>query len=221
MGILFRHLGLWLDDEPRDGPAQMACDEALLEHCEEPVLRRFRWAAPWASAGYFTPWTDARAVRSDLPLCRRWTGGGIVIHEGDFTFSLAAPRTEKWSTLRPSESYAALHAALAAALAAAGMPAELSSPATRAARECFASPVQHDIVSGARKIAGGAQRRTKRGLLHQGSVQATGLPDDFAILLAQHLAGRTGTWAPPEDLAGRIRVLTETKYAQPAFLQRC
>src|SRR2546423_1117404 len=38
---------------------------------------------------------------------------------------------------------------------------------------CFANPVRADVLLDGRKIAGAAQRRTTRGLLHQGSIQNT------------------------------------------------
>jgi lipoate-protein ligase A len=39
------------------------------------------------------------------------------------------------------------------------------------AAECFAGPELHDLTWQGRKIAGAAQRRNRRGLLIQGSVQ--------------------------------------------------
>ena len=37
--------------------------------------------------------------------------------------------------------------------------------------QCFANPVNHDVVGpDGLKVAGAGQRRTRRGLLHQGSV---------------------------------------------------
>ena len=79
---IFRRLGFWDDPVARDGPGQMACDEALVRRAGAPVLRIFRWSASWVSAGYFIAMEEAKAVRPDLPVCRRWTGGGIVVHEG-------------------------------------------------------------------------------------------------------------------------------------------
>ena len=97
MACVFNRLSVWMDPVHRNGPAQMACDEALLADAEEAVLRVFRWSEPWVSAGYFVPWSEAQATRPDLPVCRRWTGGGVVVHEQDFTFALVAPRSETWA----------------------------------------------------------------------------------------------------------------------------
>lgn len=217
---LFASLALWIDPEPRDGPEQMACDEALLNLTNRPVLRIFRWARPWVSAGYFVPFAEAQAARPDLPVCRRWTGGGVVVHDGDFTFSLAVPRGEPWAAMRPADSYRALHEALAAALAQAGCRASLSDGQAAASRECFAGPVRHDIVAGGRKIAGGAQRRTRRGLLHQGSIQGAALVAGDAPLVACALAGGHVPWMPPELLEQEATRLAREKYGCADFVRR-
>ncbi len=219
-GKIFASLALWIDAVARDGPEQMACDEALLGCADKPVLRIFRWARPWVSAGYFVPLADAQAARPDLPVCRRWTGGGIVVHEGDFTFSLACPRIEPWAAMRPEESYHVLHEGLAGALRGAGIEATLVAGRHAGQRECFAGPVEHDVVAGNRKIAGGAQRRTKRGLLHQGSLQAMNVARGFGSLLAGCLAAEVSEWAPPSPLEDETTRLTRKKYACDEFLRR-
>lgn len=216
---IFPSLGLWADPVPRDGPEQMACDEILLKSAALPVLRIFRWSRPWISTGYFVSMDEARALRPDLPVCRRWTGGGIVVHEGDFTFSLSVPKTEQLASLRPSESYRRIHAALVEALKEAGCPAELAGAAAKTPAECFAAPVEHDVLARGSKIAGGAQRRSRLGLLHQGSVQ-TGKPlaREFGTVLARHLAPSVQEWAPPEAFEEEVGRLTAQKYAAEGFL---
>lgn len=215
----FQCLLLWKDNIARGGPGQMACDEALLNLCDQPVLRIFRWAAPWVSAGYFTPLALAKSVRPGLPVCRRWTGGGIVIHEGDFTFSLVVPAGEPLARMRPAESYRKIHETVAAAMASQGTEAALAPGGGPAGGECFVSPVAHDVVSSGRKVAGGAQRRTRRGLLHQGSIQgaATGL--DFEQALAGFLSREVRDYEPHPALPDAISRLTREKYDTPNFLR--
>lgn len=213
---IFCRLDLWVDPVRRDGPGQMACDEALLAVVETPVMRIFDWAGPWVSAGYFSCMDAAAGVRPDLPLCRRWTGGGVVVHEGDFTFSLAVPRGEPWAWMRAAESYRALHEALAGALRQSGIGASLSGDAGGAGPQCFAAPVRSDIMLGAQKIAGGAQRRTKRGLLHQGSVQAP-LAKVSPLTVAGTLAASVSEWSPPHDFEERAGRLAREKYARQDF----
>ncbi|MBJ7258883.1 MAG: hypothetical protein JHD33_05015 [Chthoniobacterales bacterium] len=217
---IFEKLALWKDTVARDGPGQMACDEALMQTTRFPVLRIFEWDGPWVSAGYFTAFEDAVRVRPGLPVCRRWTGGGIVVHDGDFTFSLAVPRAEQLATARPAEIYRRIHAALAGALAGHGVNAELAEAAARAPRECFAAAVESDVVAGGTKIAGGAQRRTRRGLLYQGSLQR--LPAvsgaEFGQILASALAASVETWRSPAGFENEVGTLTAQKYASTDFL---
>ena len=220
MSHVFDRLSLWIDPVPRDGPTQMACDEVLLGHARGPVLRVFRWTGPWVSVGYFIPWREAEATRPGWPVCRRWTGGGVVVHDGDFTFSVVAPRTEPWSVLRPDESYRLLHLALGSALHGAGCEAVLFEGAAQGAAACFAGPVRYDVVDGTRKVAGGAQRRTKRGLLHQGSVRQSGLEAGFGQRLAATLAAETEPWTPPENFEAETADLQTSKYGRDPFLRK-
>ena len=220
MSHVFDRLSVWIDPVPRDGPTQMACDEVLLGHARGPVLRVFRWTGPWVSVGYFIPWREAEATRPGWPVCRRWTGGGVVVHDGDFTFSVVAPRTEPWSVLRPDESYRLLHLALGSALHGAGCEAVLFEGAAQGAAACFAGPVRYDVVDGTRKVAGGAQRRTKRGLLHQGSVRQSGLEAGFGQRLAATLAAETEPWTPPENFEAETADLQTSKYGRDPFLRK-
>lgn len=213
---LFETLAVWHDPVPREGPQQMACDEVLLQTAAHPLLRIFRWASPWVSAGYFSNLLQAQAVRPDLPVCRRWTGGGIVVHDGDITFALVVPRREPFAQSRPADSYLALHQHLAGALAASGVPAGLAADLP-AHDTCFAGPVRHDVVAGGRKVAGGAQRRTRQGLLHQGSVQGIDPGDNFADRFAASLTARVDAWLPPADLEERIETLAARKYRTTGF----
>jgi lipoate-protein ligase A len=218
--MLFARLGVWADTVPRGGPAQMAADEAMLAAAAQPVLRVFHWSGPWVSAGCFIPYDDAAAVRPDLPVCRRWTAGGIVVHDGDLTFSLAVPRGERWAALRAAESYRELHQAVARAMTAAGLAVELAAGSPAPHGECFARPVTHDILRDGTKVAGGAQRRTRRGVLHQGSIQRVPEPGALAGPLAEAMAETVEPWSPPADIEETIMELVARRYGRPDFLRR-
>lgn len=163
---------LWMDPVKRPGPEAMAVDEWLLETADLPVLRVYGWRGEWGSLGYFGSLTDARVSFPGIEWVRRWTGGGTVDHRNDWTYTIVAPSSGKLAKLRGAESYRVIHQALAACLTEEGLSARLSTGAEETgAAACFQNPVSHDIVGpdGA-KLAGAGQRRTKRGLLHQGSV---------------------------------------------------
>src|SRR5262245_54161477 len=80
-----------------DGPAQMAADEALLEHAHATggrALRFYTWEPATLSLGYFQPAAerlpDPRLAA--LPYVRRSTGGGAIVHDRELTYALAFPR---------------------------------------------------------------------------------------------------------------------------------
>ena len=149
----------------------MAVDEALLREVREPVLRLYEWSVPAVSLGYFQP----AALAGDRPFIRRYTGGGLVDHDHDVTYTIVLPRAHPWMELSAPESYCLIHQGVQAALEACGISSELTPEASPVASEaCFQKPVQHDIIAGSIKLSGAAQRRTREGLLHQGSIL---LPD--------------------------------------------
>ena len=88
-------------------------------------------------------------------------------------------------------SYQTIHDGVASALRAAGIECRLAT--AQPAKDhpsCFLKPVPADVLNPAGiKLAGAAQRRTKQGCLHQGSILLpVALPPRLAELLPEHLA---------------------------------
>src|SRR5271163_2205286 len=101
-----------------NGPASparnMAIDEALLREVHKPVLRIYEWSVPAVSLGYF----QLAALAVDRPFVRRYTGGGLVDHARDVTYTIVLPRAHPWMELSAPESYGRIHRGVQAALAA-------------------------------------------------------------------------------------------------------
>lgn len=221
MAEIFDSLAL-CDDRalPRSAAASMAADEALLATASQPILRVYSWQQPTVSFGYFIPVADARcAAPAGSTLMRRWTGGGIVSHGLDFTWSLIIPRNCPAARLPPAESYQRFHHALATALATAGFPSEQCPAATAvpAGGLCFEAPAPGDLMQAGRKLAGAGQRRCRHGLLHQGSVAPLHLPPEFPLLLARSLSAAVTPFSPADFPADLCDTLTE-RYASPSWL---
>jgi lipoate-protein ligase A len=166
---------LVLDSGPGEAAFNMALDEALLEFASQingPVLRFYGWTEPAASFGYFQKFSDVESVTSLRPLIRRPTGGGLVPHDTDWTYSVTIPPQHPWYNSRAAESYQRMHQWIQSAFAPLGVTTELA-PCCRKEipGQCFAGYEKSDLLWLGRKIAGAAQRRTKMGLLIQGSVQ--------------------------------------------------
>ena len=194
--MLFETLELLFEpDVPAYGAAMnMAVDEVLLAHARHPILRVYAWARPAVTFGYFDAWTEVAAQYppETWELIRRWTGGGVVPHGQDWTYSVIVPRTDPFARLSAGESYRILHEVLAEALAKGGLGGDALAltpeAVAKVSQACFENPAQYDVLAAGRKIAGAAQRRSRFGLLHQGSVQNLTVPPGFASALASSLA---------------------------------
>jgi len=163
----------------------MALDEALLESAPEtnhPVLRFYGWKESAASFGYFQKISDIERATPLRPIVRRPTGGGLVPHDMDWTYSVVIPPNHLWYDLRASESYERVHRWIQSAFAHLAIATELATACRRdMPGQCFAGYEKSDVLWLGRKIAGAAQRRTKTGLLIQGSIQ----PQPSSISRAQ------------------------------------
>lgn len=211
------NLLLFEDLAPHSAALNMAIDEALLGLIEQPVLRVYRWERAAVSFGYFEPWAPILEQFPGRDPVRRWTGGGVVLHGEDFTYSLLIPG--EIEARAPRESYRVIHGALCRALGEAGLAAEPagSSPGRRS-HACFENPVLHDVLVNGRKVAGAAQRRTRHGLLHQGSIQTLEINSDFPRHFASHLAHEVRTQS--FDVAIAAEKLAAVKYGTLAWLRR-
>jgi lipoate-protein ligase A len=214
---LFDQILLHLDAPPHDGSWNMAVDQAWLEQSELPVLRVYRWDEPTVTLGYAQNWSKLAASLPQWPVVRRWTGGGVVLHDNDFTYSVIVPGCHPWSQTNPLDSYRLIHASLAQALAdgsrLAGPEDLIENPF------CFVAPALHDIVRGKVKVAGAGQRRGKLGLLHQGSVQQVNLLEDFWPRWAAQLASTVQvTQDMPAAVMERSKELVLKRYSLSSWL---
>jgi len=151
----------------------MALDEALLRTAAKrghPLLRVYSWAKPSVSFGYFQKFPAHLAGGCEV--VRRPTGGGVVYHGEDTTYTVVAPPGHALHTMKTADAYCALHKAVAAAFESQPALHQALVQSPQGQYECFQKPVHGDVVAHGRKLAGGAQRRGKSGLLHQGSIAA-------------------------------------------------
>ncbi|MBI5773317.1 MAG: lipoate--protein ligase family protein [Verrucomicrobia bacterium] len=221
---------LW-NSGPGASAENMAADEALLESIATigaPVLRFYSWRESAATFGYFQKYAEVERWTPLRPLLRRPTGGGLVPHDGDWTYSLAFPPGHAWHALRAVESYQRLHRWLAASFAALGLAAELAACCRKELPgQCFAGAEQFDVLLGGRKIAGAAQRRTRHGLLIQGSVQPPAAAPPradwqraFCAVVEREAGVNWKNFTPGSDFRSRVEILAREKYSTTAHNQR-
>lgn len=164
-------------------PFQMALDELLFEsqkkEAQAPVLRFYVSSAPWISAG--CSFRDPAALsnsalickRPRVPVCRRITGGGCVLHGRDLIFSLVARYDRGLALLSQARaSYATIHESVRMGLQACGLEPGFYGRAEELPKgsDCFDFPVESDLSWKGQKIAGGAQKRSEGVLLHHESI---------------------------------------------------
>lgn len=160
----------------------MALDEALFRitgRTGVPFARFYHWSEPAHTFGYFD---SASSLKKGA--IRRFTGGGLVEHGDDLTFLLTFPRDFNLCDAPAQERYRRIHEAIENALRSTGysIARDRSTP-SKSQGPCFETPVPEDLldpVTG-RKIGGGAQRRTREGVIHQGSLR---LPPRFYSIQA-------------------------------------
>lgn len=212
----------WIDTKPRSGTANMAIDQALLESTPHlPTIRFYQWEKPTISFGYFESLSRAKSLFPDqkLTFIRRWTGGGIVDHRIDLTYTITIPRIHPWSQLRGAESYRIIHSAVAAALNSNGTPCQLTPiNSNNQSPACFANPVAHDIISpSGQKLAGAGQKRSRHGLLHQGSVINIKDPSTWQQAFINAITLSTKQWEPDSKLHDTAKDLEKARYSAPEW----
>ena len=146
----------------------MGLDEAVLELAPEGavLLRFFRWKEPGLTFGYSQAWAEASAAAAarkipEAQTVRRATGGGIVFHDGDLTFSLVFP----WERLSsPGWIYKNIHRPIQQSFKEAGIRSALCAGRPVGApggfrRLCFSGPEPMDLVGhDGRKVLAGPLR---------------------------------------------------------------
>jgi lipoate-protein ligase A len=217
----------------------MALDEVLLAAVARlglPVLRFYSWTEPAATFGYFQKYAEVERATRLRPLIRRPTGGGLVPHDTDWTYSLVFPPGHEWHGLKAEESYRRVHEWIKATFGRLGIKTQLAPAAfpnselrtPNSALGCFVGHEKFDLLWRGKKIAGAAQRRNQLGLLIQGSVPPP--PAGIARADWEKAMGDVGreefgiSWSdydPEPALRERAESLTREKYSQRQFINRC
>jgi lipoate-protein ligase A len=184
-------------------------------------LRFYRWRGPALSFGYFGSYAEVAEQGGDREIVRRWTGGGVVPHGADLTYSVIIPASHPFFARSSLAIYSDLHDAIREALEENGIAATLANAVSpKISEECFANAVRADVISQGQKIAGAAHRRSRAGLLHQGSIQKAKLPDRFRDDLARTVCDRFEYKAVSQELIDRAATIAEAKYGTTRWLRR-
>lgn len=149
----------------------MAIDEAivqLMKPDDPPVFRFFDWVQPAISIGCSQKISDVLNIslckKGGIPFVRRPTGGGVVFHGIDITYSVVLP-------VSPLERdrYFLIQSWVKKGLDKLGIKtSQYGEFKKNSLGYCFVSPSFGDIMIGDCKIGGLAGRRIKKKMLLQG-----------------------------------------------------
>jgi len=158
----------------------MAVDEFLFRSLRgEPrtLLRFYQWARPTVSLGYSQGVEKVLDIdycrQHGIDVVRRITGGKLVLHHREITYSVASSDTAIFSSTL-AESYRLISNALICGLEKMGLAAKLAGPPPasygKGNMPCFSYPARDEIEIDGRKIVGSAQKRVVGRFLQHGSI---------------------------------------------------
>ena len=190
----------FIDTGPCDGPTNMAIDEALLNcfnpAAANPVLRLYGWTPAALSMGRYQKAEESLDLvlchAAGVPLVRRITGGGIIYHAAELTYSLVCAPHHLPPAASIKESFRILTSFLLTMYRSLGLDASYAvdrlppgTPLGERTAFCFAGKESYDILINGRKIGGNAQRRLKNTIFQHGSIPLVNMADKGARFLRE------------------------------------
>ncbi|MDB2613708.1 hypothetical protein N9Y92_00950 [Chlamydiales bacterium] len=181
-----------LDTGIQSAQRNMEIDADLLKEMEnkpQPILHHYEWENHTITYGLLTKpehFLDLNACKKEgISLAKRPTGGGILSHFSDLAFSLIIPNGHPLVSMNTLNNYHTVNQAVIESLKPFGVQGTLlpsePTPKDNACKSfCMAKPTIYDVMVNKQKLGGAAQRKTRFGLLHQGSISIC--PPDFSLM---------------------------------------
>ena len=164
----------------------MELDQKLLEELHPdgcPILHFYDFQTPAATYGVFLKPENFLIKDHGLNLAKRPTGGGILFHIWDLTFSVLIPKNHFAYSDDVMKNYKCINDLVLVAISQyletplVNLLPENPVPLDEVTKNfCFAKPTKYDVMIDGKKVAGAAQRRKNNGFLHQGSISVV-MPD--------------------------------------------
>lgn len=189
---------------PGSAMRNMSVDERIFARYLEdgiPVFRVYRWQSPSFTYGVSQQPSSgldlARCAADGIAIAKRMTGGGILFHHHELTYSFVCSKHDVGEPEGLLVSYRHICAFLIRFYASLGLSASFARDSAAFALRgaphelCSASHEKYDIVINGKKIGGNAQKRGRRAVFQHGSIPLTvdwrfvrryapGLPSDIA-----------------------------------------
>ena len=152
--------------------------------------------------------------RAGIEFIKRPTGGGILVHGFDLSFSVAVPRTGIWDGLGIEEAGKKLAEPVVKALIGCGFKASFRGDAGdkggKVAVLCANQKSPLDIMISGNKVGAFAQRRTAKALFQHGSILVKVIPDGIQNAILEAGLGTLKEWhasgqmVSPLESLGRV-----------------
>ena len=176
-------------DEPRTGIENMAIDLEMFKNCDAPLLRLYSWANKCISYGCLQKIDRIinvdSAVRDGWEIRKRPTGGGLVYHlPGELTYCVVCPVELLPRGIKGAYNY--ISDIIVKALNSLGIDAKIGNRRPYTADRipqagphqndlCFSNTREYEITINGKKAVGSAQKRGRKAVLQQGTVQLSEL----------------------------------------------
>lgn len=182
-----------IESGPLSAEAVMAKDSFLLDQLDvqnRAILHLYQWEQKCFTYGYFI--NPAKEIHLDklpyygIQMAQRPTGGGIIFHLSDFAFSILIPANHSSLSLNTFDNYVLINQKVLNIITP-FIPREKTPLLLNTSLHsyekrvpfCMAKPTPYDLIVDGKKVGGAAQRRTKKGLLHQASLSLFFPPYDI------------------------------------------
>lgn len=208
--------------QPLDGYMNMALDEALfISSIASPspaiTARLYEWRPAAFSFGVSQKISDIFDVgqcrKKGIGCVRRMTGGGIIFHDDEITYSIIVPEAVPVQRRPVPESFRALCAFLIVFYRKLGLKAHFAvdEPYKGAfgahTAFCLAGREKYDILIDGKKIGGNAQKRVRGHIFQHGSIPTAAL------------AGFLGAVPARERLFGMLFESLKEAFPMPVKMQ--
>jgi len=195
---------------PSDAISNMALDEEIFRTFLEdgiPVFRVYSWISPSFTYGVSQRRENEidmnRCALDGITVAKRMTGGGVLLHHDEITYSLVCAKEDIGEPDGVFVSYRRICAFLISFYRSLGLDAsfalETKDFKDRCAPHglCSASREKYDIVINGKKIGGNAQKRKMRAVFQHGSIP---ISVDWAFM-------RRYVRSLPEDISSGVTTL--------------
>jgi lipoyl(octanoyl) transferase len=186
-----------------DPYTNMAIDEAIAREqsagSELPTLRFYGWSPAGFSLGYFQDASGIlnipKCVKEGVPFVRRFTGGEVIFHDQELTYSLCFPGVMTGPFNSVKDSFRINSSFILEVYRKLGLDAGFVSqrsaevPSGPAGALCFESSEEYDIMVQGKKLGGSSQRRIKNIIFQHGSIPLKFDFNKFKPFLNQDISG--------------------------------